>query len=231
MKDNYLRLLLGAIYPVILVSLLSTSLYAQDEAIDDPLNNPAAWKRLLDDHKNKALWEDYVGMKWDKLNDAQRKDIMKWQNYISIEIIAQREAVYDMNATEEQPQENTNVNSEDFWKASPSEEHNNEAQLVQEQREIEKTIYLTKMEEAILAEPTLLVELKSNIEANFDIIEDMFWEEYADLEIDYRFYSDVHPDEDYNKERWINDRSKELRYFKMKVVEKRKAELAASNSF
>jgi len=230
MKNRYISLL-KAFCSVIFVCLLSQNLYAQEEAIDDPLNNPAIWQKLLQDHKNKALWEEYVGMKWSQLSDGQRRDVLKWQNYISIEIIAQREAVFDMNETEQTGQENTNINSEEFWKKETNEEQDREIRELQEQREMEKNIYLTKMEEALVAEPTILVELKDNIDANFLIIEDILWEEYEDLGAEYRFYEDVHPDGEYNKERWVDDRSKELRFMKMKLVEKRRAELAASNSF
>ncbi len=210
----------------LLLVVLAQPLMAQDQALHDPLKNPSVWEKIIEDHKNKALWGEYFGKKWSELTDEQCNQVYKWQNIIAIEIIAQREAVFEMGVEEEQQE--AQPEDSGFWEVQ---QDNRTEKLPDDDPVVQQNIFFQQMEEMFMQEPTILAELKGNITANFDIIEDVMMEEYMDLGADYVYYSTVHPDGKYNQELWVHERTEELKYLKKKELDKRKAELTASGAF
>ncbi|GAA4839183.1 hypothetical protein [Algivirga pacifica] len=63
-------------------------------------------------------------------------------------------------------------------------------------------------------------ELTANISKNFFLIEDYFSQKFNEMGMDYIFYQDAYPNEDYNRMHWVREHEMQLEeMIKMQLVE------------
>ncbi|WP_020531506.1 hypothetical protein [Flexithrix dorotheae] len=217
-------------YLLLLITLNVFQAKAQETLLEDPLNKPNLWKKVVERYDDKKVWEEYYNKKWNDLSGLEEEQIIKLQNQIAIEQIAQEEAIFDMGLEEAEEQVVVEENFDDeFWGGNSQQQSYVQEQKEEEERlRVEQVTYLQQLEQMMTAEPLEITEMKGNINANFDIIEDMFFEEYVAHGAEYTFYNTVYPRGNYSMEQWIEEKSKELRYLKKKEFEKLKGQLMAS---
>jgi len=78
---------------------------------------------------------------------------------------------------------------------------------------------LLTWERMIMKESDRVAELKTNIAANFLLIEDTFVVLFEELDRGYRRYDEVHTDGKYNQIKWVEDHENRINYIKEQVVE------------
>ncbi|GEM_PF-5700423 len=78
---------------------------------------------------------------------------------------------------------------------------------------------LLTWERMMMEESHRVTELKTNIAANFLLIEDTFVDLFEELDRGYRRYDQVHKDGKYNQIKWVEDHENRINYIKEQVVE------------
>ena len=185
---------------IFLFILVSNNIFAQEETIDDPLHKPQVWEKITLDYQNISLWEEYFDSKWDDLDIDIQQQIMKWQNILAIEMISREEAIFEVvedNSVEWDVPDNS---------LTASANTNYEEERIR----VEALKYNQQIEEIIQQQTSELYSLKENVGENFAIIEDIFFEEFMNYDKDYTYYSDAYPDKKYSKDKWVEDKTKEL---------------------
>jgi len=184
---------------------------------DDPLKKPQLWSKLLENPADTALWTSYVGKPWIALTYPEKEKIRVWKEEIFAKMAA---AASEAN----QGKLNTAPNEgEDFWGNIANTYGKPEDHVVVVEKE--KAAYFAQLEAVVVAEPSELGSLKTNIAANFVIIEETYREEFEDLGIKYKDYQATHPDGKYSQELWVKEKANELKMLKKKSFEKMKMEM------
>ncbi|UZR95529.1 hypothetical protein [Chondrinema litorale] len=206
---------------IFLFILVSNNILAQEDTIDDPLHKPKVWEKITLDYQNIGLWEEYFDSKWDDLDIDIQQQIMKWQNILAIEMISREEAIYEVvedNSVEWDIPDNSltasvNTNYED------------------ERIRVEALKYNQQIEEIIQQQSSELYSLKENVGENFAIIEDIFFEEFINYDKEYIYYSEAYPEKKYSKEKWVEDKTKELQNLKRSALGGIKIQAASNSSY
>lgn len=204
---------------LVLFMSMFTTLQAQDlhasakDGADDPLKKPNIWKFLKDHPSDSAMWSSYYDKPLICLNSSEQKqlracqeELLKGLNEVVIE--AQSDHV-DWVAEEE-----------DIDVAAHS-----DISREQEMLEQETNNYLARLEASIIEESQMVKQLKNNIAMNFFIIEELYAEEFRELGATYTEYLTEHPNEEYDKEKWIKEQEKELEKLKKKYFKEMKKQL------
>ncbi len=77
---------------------------------------------------------------------------------------------------------------------------------------------LLTWEKLMKEESSRITELKSNVSANFLLIEDTFVDIFEELDREYKRYEDVHTDGKYRQVKWVEDHENKINYIKEQVV-------------
>ncbi|MCS6967000.1 MAG: hypothetical protein RMJ44_09225 [Cytophagales bacterium] len=197
------------------VSILALEAYAQpsiDFTQEDPYKKPELWKKLKANPNDSSLWVKYVGKPWSAMTAKERENIARIRQELYIQSIAEQESI--IGELEKAAQE-ANASGEALFVGYASPRSLAKPKVVSEA----DMKQLAQLEALIMQERNDLAELKRNIFENFVLIEDALKEEFANYGVEYRYYSEVHPDGKYNEVRWIEEQEQRLRQLKLKKIE------------
>lgn len=88
---------------------------------------------------------------------------------------------------------------------------------------------LLTWERMIMEESNRISELKSNVSANFLLIEDMFKEIFEELDRDYKTYDEVHADGNYRQLKWVENHENKITYIKEQIIVSYKKKYGVKN--
>jgi signal recognition particle subunit SEC65 len=74
-------------------------------------------------------------------------------------------------------------------------------------------------EEMIMEDRNEIIKLKSNVSANFLLIEELFGQIYEELDLSYKPYEEVHADNKYPKTKWVEEHESKIQAAKEKKLE------------
>ncbi|MCU0449609.1 MAG: hypothetical protein MUC97_07130 [Bernardetiaceae bacterium] len=188
--------------------------------IHDPLKMPDVWKELMKNPIDSSLWVEYYRKNWDKMTMKDLEKLNHWKQQLMLRQLLANEEIIGFVIRPE-------FRSADFFI--------DEMAFVEFRDEIKKAKEALKgkngkkpavvraqiagMEAIILAENDELKRLKANPRANFEMIEQIYAEVFAEFNTEYVFYNQKHPAKRYPLLKWIEDKESELRAMKMKQVE------------
>ncbi|MCU0390287.1 MAG: hypothetical protein MUE81_04155 [Thermoflexibacter sp.] len=194
---------------IIIFLFISSVGYAQDIHQDDPYKKPQIWKKLKANPNDSTLWAAYLGKKWHTMSKAEIDEIGAWKQELYIQSIAEKEAILGARDRDE-----------DLFKDPPPTKAASTARITKSEVQMKQ---LAVLETQIMQERSDIAQLKKNIYENFVIIEDALREEFAQYNVTYRYYDDVHADRKYSEIKWIEEQEVRLRKLKQeKVAELRK---------
>lgn len=215
MKQIYSTPHKSAIRFVILGCLLccftSFATYGQ-EAINDPLSKPNVWEELKGHPDDSLMWSRYVSKPWACFNKTDRDNINLWKKSL---VKALNEVVVEAK-----------TDHVDWAEESTKDVEADEA-IEREHERVEGEIkaYIARLEQVLVEERQMIRDLKSNINMNFFIIEELYQEEFAALGVPYEGYMTLYPKGNYNKQEWIEEKEKELYKLKSKNFQKVKKQV------
>lgn len=211
---------------------------AQDWS-EDPLKKPKIWKELVAKPTDQALWVQYLGKPMDKLSIKQLEEVNMWKQELMLRQLADQEAIVglqlpkgdkdfflDENAfTEIMTQINdAKAKGKGGQGNAPKKDASGKVHRVSK-------VELAGMEAMILQEQTELAELKTNVHANFAMIEEYYKEIFEEFGMKYVYYAEQYPQKKYSEMRWVEDQEKKLKEMKMKQIQElRKKYVVASGA-
>ncbi|MCS7018856.1 MAG: hypothetical protein RMJ87_08130 [Cytophagales bacterium] len=202
--------------PLLLLILVAVhSIYAQpqvDFTKEDPYNKPELWKRIKANPNDSSLWVKYTGKSWKAMTPKERENIARIRQELYIQSIAEQESIIGELDNTAQP--TASVKGEALFVGYASPQSLAKPKTVSES----DMKQLAQLEAMIMQERNDIAELKKNIFENFLLIEDALKEEFASFGVEYRYYSEVHPDGKYNEVRWIEEQELRLKQLKQKKV-------------
>lgn len=166
--------------------------YNPQNKTDDPLRKPAIWKKLRTNPANLVVWEEYIGKTLNTMNPTEKEVLLAWKDALTLQVITDREAIITAH----------------------------EKELESKKVSIEKS-ELTGLETILKEDRQEIIELRSNILENFVILEDIYNEIYKEFDVQYRYYSEVHPQDNFSKILWMEEQEtkvKQLREQKVKQL-------------
>ena len=214
---NYLYKIFFMAFTFLLFSL--TKISAAQHAPEDPLNKPQIWIKLQNMPEDSVLWTMYVGKPWVSMTMGEKEKIGEWKT--SLYTVAEKRVEENLNEMMVAEDDRS------FWNIPTDETANfNDQRQIEEQTN--EAQYFAQLEDVMLQESSRLSDLKSNIKANFPLIEDVYFEEFAQQGVNYQYYSQAHPKGNYSINLWVEDKTEELRKLKQKEFAKMKAQLTSS---
>ena len=191
---------------VLITVSLQNYIYAQKN-VDDPLNKPELWYKILQTPKDMRLWAAYVGKDLNSLNEEDEKKIVEWCSVLKL------------------PLEDHSMLDIQIWKDIADEHHYNHENKIK--MDLEFKIFEKQIKEHILQESPVIKDLQDNIEANFIIIEDILKLEFEELGTNFIDYYTAHPNDNYPKDKWLNEKNFELAELKILNLEILKNQLTS----
>lgn len=203
---------------IVLALILITKVsYSQSEGnqdlLNDPLGKPNIWESLTQSPLDSVLWTMYLGKPWVSMTYTEKEQIGKWK--------------LNLKQTITETEVFVTVDNAELWESVPSISVNESKR--QGEEKIQQSQYLTQLETMMLEEPDVLSMLKSNIKANFVVIEATYEEEFGDLGVQYTYYHNKYPNGDYNQDTWVREKSLELKELKRKEFQKLKTQLMSAD--
>lgn len=203
---------------IVLALILITKVsYSQSEGnqdlLNDPLGKPNIWESLTQSPLDSVLWTMYLGKPWVSMTYTEKEQIGKWK--------------LNLKQTITETEVFVTVDNAELWESVPSISVNESKR--QGEEKIQQSQYLTQLETMMLEEPDVLSMLKSNIKANFVVIEATYEEEFGDLGVQYTYYHNKYPNGDYNQDTWVREKSLELKELKRKEFQKLKNQLMSAD--
>lgn len=191
------------------------NIYAQaqiDFTKEDPYNKPELWKRIKANPNDSSLWVKYTGKTWKAMTPKERENIARIRQELYIQSIAEQESIIgELDNSAAQP---AGAQGEALFVGYASPQSLAKPKTVSES----DMKQLAQLEAMIMQERNDIAELKRNIFENFILIEDALKEEFASFGVEYKYYSEVHPDGKYNEVRWIEEQEMRLKQLKMKKI-------------
>lgn len=192
---------------ILFTLIVNTQTYAQTE-VNDPLNKPELWEKILSTPKDMRLWAAYVGKDLNSLNEEDEKQIVTWCSNMKL-------PVTDLN---------TIANMEVWNEVADEHQYTHDAKI---KMDLEYKVFHKLVQDQILQESPVIQDLQSNIEANFIIIEDMLRLEFEEFGTDFIDYYTAHPSDNYPKDKWLQEKNFELNELKILNLELLKAQLTS----
>lgn len=202
----------------VLLTGVYAPLAAQGDSANDPLKKPKVWDLLLDSPADSSLWASYVGKPWVTMTYVEKENIGRWRQGLRG---SQSSRVDEAGGFADNGAAEMDLVSRQVEKKLVEE---NTQRLKDEQ-----IAYLIQLEQMMLEEPPFLVDLKSNVAANFIIIDDTYREEFEAVGIEYVDYATAHPDGRYSKEQWVAEKDNQLKQIKQKQLNTIKQQLIQQN--
>ncbi len=184
---------------------LQAQLHDGGEKIEDPLAKPMVWTKLKLAPSDSVLWAHYYSKPLVCLSSEERNQWKALQDQL---LSALGEVVIE------------GVSDHVDWEAdfgeAVNEESNIDVSREQEAIALETENYLNRLAETLTAETQMITELKSDLLMNFFIIDEIYSDEFRQLGVEYESYLALHPKGEYDKEKWISEKEKELHKLKKK---------------
>jgi hypothetical protein len=210
---------------------------AAQTTIDDPLKKPEIWKKLMANPTDTTLWTKYCGKPRSKMSIKQLEEVNTWKQELMLRQLADEEAVIGLNLpTDQSDMFIDDVAFEEIMKqisdAKAGKGKNGQKKLGADGKPLRVTHQeLLGMEAIILQEQSELAELKTNIHANFAMIEEYYKEIFAEFKLKYVYYIEQYPNKKYSEVKWVEDQEKKLKQEKARQIQElRKKFVVASGN-
>ncbi|MCS7019324.1 MAG: hypothetical protein RMJ87_09365 [Cytophagales bacterium] len=178
---------------------------AHAQFVDDPLNKPEQWVKVKQAPHDLEVWANYYGKKWILMTPAEQQQVLEWKHQLLLQEIADKEAI--VTSIEHQAS-----------KSSPTPSPTTELPAKA----------LADVEAFIREEQKGLAELKSNINENFVILEDMYRDIFKDLGVTYIPYEKKHPKGDYSRVKWIEEQEMQIKILKENKIKQIRSQLLSN---
>ncbi len=220
LSNCYLAAALRLFLAVVLVLGLQNAASAQ-VGVDDPLKKPEIWKKLVSNPTDTTLWTKYCGKPRSKMSIKQLEEVNMWKQELMLRQLADEEAVIGLNLpTDQSDMFIDDVAFEEIMKQindaksgkKGKKDANGKAQRVTHAE-------LAGMEAIILQEQSELADLKTNIHANFAMIEEYYKEIFAEFKLKYVYYIEQYPNRKYSEVKWVEDQEKKLKAEKVRQIQ------------
>ncbi len=185
MKLKHLRLSFFVFFTLLwALPILS---FAQQE-VHDPLKKPDIWAKLEAEPSNRSLWAKYFGKPLEELNYEENENLSLWSQVLTLKSIMAEEIVIES--------------------VSEGSDEDNEEPIEMDQADLDN------LTEIIMAEKEEVADLKSNLQENFVILEDLYSEIFEEYGQNYVFYDKVHPKGEYPITKWVEEVEKKIKEMK-----------------
>lgn len=183
-----------------------SSAFAQEDFIEDPMENSAIWQKLTETPTDSTLWENYYGKAWSAMNKKEAEKVNGWKQELMLRKLVSNDAVIGFVITDE-------IDEGFFIDEAAFREF--EAQI-QSAKASGQAITITfkdiqGLEAVVMPEWEGMTDLKQNISENFVILEDMYKDIFTEQGIDFENYTVAHPDGKYSQIKWIEELDGKLR--------------------
>lgn len=221
---------------VVVVLLLGVQTVQAQDWSEDPLKKPKIWQQLIAKPTDAALWEQYCGKPASKLSIKQLEEVGMWKQELMLRQLANQEAIVGMKL----PQGDKDFFIDEYafteimQQIEAAKNNKGKNKTVKGPDGKPKRVTHTElagMEAIILQEQSELAELKTNVHANFAMIEEYYKEVFEEFSMKYVYYAEQYPQKKYNEMRWVEDKEKELKAKKMQQIQElRKRYVVASGA-
>jgi hypothetical protein len=204
--------------------LVAQNVQAQDWS-EDPLKKPQIWKSLVAKPTDQALWVQYLGKTMDKLSLKQLEEVNMWKQELMLRQLADQEAIVGLQLPKDDKDffldENAFMEIMGQINEAKAKGKGGSTQKKSADGKVHRVskVELAGMEAMILQEQTELAELKTNIHANFAMIEEYYKEIFEEFGMKYVYYTEQYPQKKYSEVRWVEDQEKKLKDMKMKQIQ------------
>jgi hypothetical protein len=211
----------------VVVLLLGVQMVQAQDAgwSEDPLRKPKIWKELIAKPTDPALWEQYCGKPLNKLSLKQLEEVGMWKQELMLRQLADQEAIVGMHLPKGEEGFFLDENAFVEIMAQIDEAKKNSGKGKEKKKGPDgkpkhiTRIELAGMEDIILQEQGELAELKTNVHANFAMIEEYYKEIFGEFGLPYVYYKEKYPQGKYSEMRWVEDKEKELKAMKAKQIQ------------
>jgi hypothetical protein len=221
---------------IVVVLLLGVQTVQAQDWSEDPLKKPQVWKKLIEKPTDAALWEQYCGKPMNKLSIKQLEEVNMWKQELMLRQLADQEAIVGLSLPKGDKDFflDENAFTEIMGQIEAAKNNKDKSKLVKGADGKPKKVTHTElagMEAIILQEQSELAELKTNVHANFAMIEEYYKEVFEEFGLKYVYYAELHPDKKYSEMRWVEEKEKELKAKKMQQIQElRKRYVVASGA-
>ncbi|MBD0399854.1 hypothetical protein [Flammeovirga sp. EKP202] len=207
-------------YLLLAFTFLTLNAYA-----NDPLNKPKVWSLLQETPTDMSLWAAYVGKSWVCMNISEKENIKSWKQMLGPSgPLAQAEQ--HNRPSNEQLQKEVFAANDEFWGGEELQTQVTANEILLEKQELRQ--HFEEMEQQMVQTPSAITTLARNLRENFILIDDEFRMEFESLGLEYVGYWDKYPQGKYSPEKWVQERSMELKHLKKQQFEKIKSSMLAS---
>jgi hypothetical protein len=183
-----------------------TSVFAQDDFVEDPLGKSAIWQQLTENPTDSTLWANYYGKPFSAMNAKEAEKVNGWKQELMLRKLASNDAIIGFVITDE-------IDEGFFIDEAAFREF--EAQIQAAKASGQTTTITFKdvqgLEAIIMPEWEGMADLKQNVAENFVILEDMYKDIFTEQGIDFQNYTVAHPDGKYSQVKWIEELDVKLR--------------------
>ncbi len=212
---------------VAVVFLLGVQMVQAQDASwsEDPLKKPKIWKELIAKPTDATLWEQYCGKPASKLSIKQLEEVGVWKQELMLRQLADQEAIVGLHLPKGEEGFFLDENAFIEIMAQIDEAKKGSGKGKEKKKDANgKTIHITRtelagMEAIILQEQGELADLKTNVHANFAMIEEYYKEIFIEFGLTYTYFKEKYPQGKYSEMRWVEDKEKELKAMKAKQIQ------------
>lgn len=190
-----------------------SSAFAQDDFVEDPMENSAIWQKLTENPTDSTLWENYYGKAWSAMNKKEAEKVNSWKQELMLRKLASNDAVIGFVITDE-------IDEGFFIDEAAFREFEAQIQSAKASGQAATITFkdIQGLEAIIMPEWEGMESLKQNIAENFVILEDMYKDIFTEQGIDFQNYTAAHPDGKYSQIKWIEELDGKLRKAKEKQL-------------
>ncbi|KXX68562.1 hypothetical protein [Flammeovirga sp. SJP92] len=208
--------------------LLAFTFFSVNVYANDPLNKPKVWSLLQETPTDMSLWAAYLGKSWVCMNITEKENIKNWKQMLGSSAPLAKSEQHIRISTEQQKQIQEEVfhDEHEFWEGEELQSQVTANEILQEKQELKQ--HFEEMEQKMVQTPSAITSLSRNLRENFILIDDEFRMEFESLGLEYVGYWDKYPNGKYSPEKWVHERSMELKNLKKQQFEKIKSSMLAS---
>lgn len=198
---------------VLFFILGSSSAFAQDEFVEDPLGKSSIWQQLTENPTDSTLWANYYGKPFSAMTAKEAEKVNSWKQELMLRKLASNDAVIGFVITDE-------IDEGFFIDEAAFREFEAQIQSAKATGQATTITFgdIQGLEAIVMPEWEGMADLKRNIAENFVILEDMYKDIFTEQGIDFQNYTTVHPDGKYSQVKWIEELDGKLRQEKEKQL-------------
>jgi len=186
--------------------LTTSSAFAQDDFVEDPLGKPSIWQQLTENPTDSTLWTNYYGKPFSAMNTQEAEKVNNWKQELMLRKLASNDAVIGFVITDE-------IDEGFFIDEAAFREFESQIQSAKASGQAATITFkdIQGLEAIIMPEWEGMADLKKNVAENFVILEDMYKDIFTEQGIDFQNYTLAHPDGKYSQVKWIEELDGKLR--------------------